>query len=198
VTVVSPADPGIRQARARTDRLDARVLAELVWAGELDGVWRPDEQTRGLRRRLAQREQLVGARGGRRTRCPRCWCASSWAARRALICSGSRAASGGGSSSCRRRRASRSRRRAPRRVLDAEIAQLEGKIAKQVLLLADARELLTSRRAAPGGQGEPDLRDQPGDPRSRAKARPTGRSLLPADAPRLAGISAQERKRARA
>jgi hypothetical protein len=31
---------GIRQARAKTDRLDAR--AKLLWAGELDGVWTPD------------------------------------------------------------------------------------------------------------------------------------------------------------
>jgi transposase len=62
VIVVSPGDTGITQARAKTDRLDARTLARLLWAGELDGVWRPDERTRVLRRRLAQREQLVRAR----------------------------------------------------------------------------------------------------------------------------------------
>ncbi len=38
VIVVSPADTGIRQARAKTDRLDARTLARLLWAGELDAV----------------------------------------------------------------------------------------------------------------------------------------------------------------
>jgi transposase len=37
--VVSPADTGIRQARAKTDRLDARTLARLLAAGELDAVW---------------------------------------------------------------------------------------------------------------------------------------------------------------
>ena len=42
VIVVSPSDTGIRQARAKTDRLDARALAKLLWAGELDGVWTPD------------------------------------------------------------------------------------------------------------------------------------------------------------
>jgi transposase len=42
VIVVSPNDTGIRQARAKTDRLDARTLAKLLWAGELDGVWAPD------------------------------------------------------------------------------------------------------------------------------------------------------------
>jgi transposase len=62
VVVVSPADSGIRQARAKTDRLDARALARLLAAGELDAVWSPDEWTRVLRRRLARREQLVRAR----------------------------------------------------------------------------------------------------------------------------------------
>jgi len=62
VIVVSPADTGITQARAKTDRLDARTLAKLLWAGELEGVWPPDELTRLLRRRLARREQLVRAR----------------------------------------------------------------------------------------------------------------------------------------
>lgn len=33
VIVVSPADTGIRQARAKTDRLDARTLARLLAAG---------------------------------------------------------------------------------------------------------------------------------------------------------------------
>jgi transposase len=62
VVVVSPDDTGIRQARAKTDRLDARTLARLVWAGELDAVWMPDERCRVMRRRLARREQLVRAR----------------------------------------------------------------------------------------------------------------------------------------
>jgi transposase len=62
VIVVSPNDTGIRQARAKTDRLDARTLAKLLWAGELDGVWTPDERVRAMRRRLARRAQLVRAR----------------------------------------------------------------------------------------------------------------------------------------
>ena len=33
VIVVSPSDTGIRRARAKTDRLDARALAKLPWAG---------------------------------------------------------------------------------------------------------------------------------------------------------------------
>ena len=62
VIVVSPDDTGIANARAKTDRLDARALASLLWRGELDAVWVPDERCRVLRRRLARREQLVHAR----------------------------------------------------------------------------------------------------------------------------------------
>ena len=62
VIVVSPNDTGIRSARAKTDRLDARALARLLGAGELDSVWVPDERTRVMRRRLQRRSQLVVAR----------------------------------------------------------------------------------------------------------------------------------------
>src|SRR3954467_8440667 len=62
VIVVSPDDTGSAQARAKTDRLDARTLARLLWSGELESVWMPDERCRVLRRRLARREQLVHAR----------------------------------------------------------------------------------------------------------------------------------------
>jgi transposase len=62
VVVASPDDTGIRQARAKTDRLDARTLAKLLAAGDLDAVWMPDEACRVMRRRLARREQLVRAR----------------------------------------------------------------------------------------------------------------------------------------
>ena len=62
VVVVSPEDTGISSARAKTDKLDARTLAVLLWKGELEAVWMPDERCRILRRRLARREQLVRAR----------------------------------------------------------------------------------------------------------------------------------------
>ena len=62
VVVVSPHDTGISRARAKTDRLDARTLAKLLAAGELDAVWMPDEATRAMRRRLSQRSQLVRSR----------------------------------------------------------------------------------------------------------------------------------------
>ena len=62
VIVVNPSDTGIRQARAKTDRLDALALARLLAAGTLDAVWMPDEPVRVMRRRLARRSQLVVAR----------------------------------------------------------------------------------------------------------------------------------------
>jgi transposase len=62
VVVVSPDDTGITSARAKTDKLDARTLASLLWKGELEAVWMPDERCRILRRRLARREQLVHSR----------------------------------------------------------------------------------------------------------------------------------------
>ena len=65
VIVVSPDDTGIASARAKTDKLDARTLASLLWRGEVEAVWMPDERCRILRRRLARRDQLMRAR----TRC---------------------------------------------------------------------------------------------------------------------------------
>ena len=62
VVVVSPDDTGIASARAKTDKLDARALASLLWRGELEAVWMPDQRCRILRRRLARREQLVRSR----------------------------------------------------------------------------------------------------------------------------------------
>jgi transposase len=62
VVVVSPDDTGITSARAKTDKLDARALASLLWRGELEAVWMPDERCQILRRRLARREQLMRAR----------------------------------------------------------------------------------------------------------------------------------------
>ena len=62
VVVVSPDDTGIASARAKTDKLDARALASLLWKGELEAVWMPDERCRVLRRRLARREKLLRSR----------------------------------------------------------------------------------------------------------------------------------------
>jgi transposase len=52
----------ISDAKAKTDRLDARTLARLGMARMLDPVWTPDERTRTLRRLTNRRERLVRAR----------------------------------------------------------------------------------------------------------------------------------------
>ena len=52
----------ISEAKAKTDRLDARTLARLLVSGLLDQVWTPDERTRTLRRLTNRRERLVRAR----------------------------------------------------------------------------------------------------------------------------------------
>jgi transposase len=62
VVAVSPDDTGTARARTKTDKLDARTPAVLLWKGEPESVWVPDERARVLRRRLARREQLMHAR----------------------------------------------------------------------------------------------------------------------------------------
>jgi transposase len=52
----------ITEAKAKTDRLDARTLARLLISGLLDEVWTPDERTRTLRRLTNRRERIVRAR----------------------------------------------------------------------------------------------------------------------------------------
>src|SRR5207249_14214 len=60
------ADPkAVRAAakgRAKTDRIDARLLARLCMSGFLAEVWTPDELTRSWRRLVARRGQLVRQR----------------------------------------------------------------------------------------------------------------------------------------
>jgi transposase len=55
----------IAQARIKTDKIDARVLAELARASYLPEVWLPDEDTEGLRQFITDRTSLVR----RRTEC---------------------------------------------------------------------------------------------------------------------------------
>jgi transposase len=52
----------ISHARVKSDRFDARTLAELLSAGMLEEVWIPDAETQALRRRVARRAALVRQR----------------------------------------------------------------------------------------------------------------------------------------
>jgi transposase len=62
--IVADARPlrALSAAKAKTDRTDARALADLSAAGLLRPVWVADEASRALRRVLARRHQLVRQR----------------------------------------------------------------------------------------------------------------------------------------
>lgn len=63
VTVSNPMrTKAIASAKVKTDKVDAKVLAQLGAADFLPEVWAPDEQTRALRRRIAHRATLVRGR----------------------------------------------------------------------------------------------------------------------------------------
>lgn len=52
----------ISQSKKKTDREDAKLLAQLLAAGMIEGSWVPDEGIRALRRRVNRRHGLVVAR----------------------------------------------------------------------------------------------------------------------------------------
>jgi transposase len=49
----------IAEAKVKTDKVDARILAQLLAADLLPPVWLPDDRTRMLRRQVARRTHLV-------------------------------------------------------------------------------------------------------------------------------------------
>jgi transposase len=52
----------ISESKQKTDRHDAKMLAQLLAAGMFGGSWQPDEATRMLRRRVARWARLVRQR----------------------------------------------------------------------------------------------------------------------------------------
>jgi transposase len=52
----------IAEARVKTDKVDAQVLAELLAAGYLPSVWIADDETHALRRQVARRAHIVRQR----------------------------------------------------------------------------------------------------------------------------------------
>ena len=52
----------IAEAKVKTDKVDARILAQLLAADFLPPVWLPDERTRSLRLQVARRAHLVRQR----------------------------------------------------------------------------------------------------------------------------------------
>lgn len=51
----------IAEAKVKTDKVDARILAQLLAADFLPPVWLPDDRTRSLRRQVTRRAHLVRA-----------------------------------------------------------------------------------------------------------------------------------------
>ena len=58
----------IAQAKVKTDKVDAQVLAQLLRCDYLPEVWQPDEATRRLRELTSRRSALVGQRTALRNR----------------------------------------------------------------------------------------------------------------------------------
>src|SRR3954451_17803209 len=52
----------IAEAKVKTDKVDARILAQLLVADFLPPVWLPDDRTRALRRQVTRRAHLVRQR----------------------------------------------------------------------------------------------------------------------------------------
>jgi transposase len=52
----------IAEAKVKTDKVDARILAQLLAADFLPSVWLPDDRVRALRRRVMRRAHLVRQR----------------------------------------------------------------------------------------------------------------------------------------
>ena len=52
----------IAEAKVKTDKVDAAILAQLLAADYLPAVWKPDEETQALRRQVARRANLVKQR----------------------------------------------------------------------------------------------------------------------------------------
>jgi transposase len=69
VVVSNPmATKAIAQAKVKTDKVDAHVLAQLLRCDFLPEVWQPDEPTRRLRELTGRRSALVGQRTRMRNR----------------------------------------------------------------------------------------------------------------------------------
>jgi transposase len=52
----------IAEAKVKTDKVDAQVLAQLLAAGFLPSVWLADDETYALRRQVARRAHIVRQR----------------------------------------------------------------------------------------------------------------------------------------
>jgi len=130
VVVSNPAKTrAIAEAKVKTDKVDAQVLAQLLAAGFLPSCWLPDDETHALRRQVARRAHIVRQRTRlkngvhailHRNLVPRCPAADLF---------GHKGRAGSPSRSCRPTSARRSRRScasstSPARSCDAELGRV--------------------------------------------------------------------------
>jgi hypothetical protein len=99
----------IAEAKVKTDKVDAAILAELLAADFLPSVWVADEATHALRRQVARRSNIASA-PGLRIRCKRSFTATCSRGALQRTCSGSRVAAGWRTSRLRSTSSSRSMR----------------------------------------------------------------------------------------
>lgn len=134
----------ISHARVKSDRYDARTLAQLLHAGMLESVWVPDATTQALRRRVARRAALVRQRTRAKNEIhatlARCLLGRApvtdlfgkggraWLARQELPAEESETVSG-----CLRQIA----------FLDEEVAAIDAKFGEWVMSSVEARRLMT-------------------------------------------------------
>jgi transposase len=91
----------ISEAKAKTDRLDARLPARPLLSGLLDDVWTPDERTRALRRLTNRLRRVVRARTRAKNEAHARWRATCASVRRSPTRSARPGDGGSQSSSCR-------------------------------------------------------------------------------------------------
>src|SRR5947207_5402740 len=190
---------GITRAGAKTDKIDARTLAQLLAGGFLPAVWLPDEQTRILRRRISARAQLVRQRTRAKNQVhatlirnlkgkPPVSDLFGVRGRRWLAAQDLPADEQETVAACLRQIA----------FLDVEIGLVERALAKQVLGSAEMRRLLTlpgvnfvtAARAARRGRRHPPLPERPAAgqlPRPRPARQPVRRRAGPARSDQQAG-----------
>ena len=95
--------------RAKTDRIDARTLAQLLASGFLPAVWQPDATTAAPRRQVSRRAPLVKRRTKAKNQVHAALIRTSSGGRRRATCSVDADASGWPGSSCRPTSATASR-----------------------------------------------------------------------------------------
>ena len=92
----------IAEAKVKTDKVDAQILAQLLAADYLPAVWRPDPATAASRRQVLRRAHLVRQRTRLKNQVHAILHRNWFRAARPRTCSGTRVDAGWPSRTCRR------------------------------------------------------------------------------------------------